>query len=259
MGAGAIGSSVCRAIARGEAGPVRVSAIAARPGSQSAHQLAAELGGITVVTDPVLLASMADIVVEAASQDAVRAYGVQLLDGGADLVVASVGALADPELRRALEAAAARSGTTVHLPSGAVGGLDALEAARLDRIDEVTLTTTKPPGGLGQPAARHGRATSASLLFEGSATRAAAELPANLNVAVLIGLASIGADRVHVRVVADPRATTNTHRIQARGAFGELDAVFRNLPSPGNPRTSYLAALSVIATLRRMSAPIRIG
>ena len=264
IGTGAIGSYVCRAIAQNPGWRLRLSGMAAHPESASAPRLARALGSVRVLRDPVDLATISDVVVEAASQEAVRQYAEDLLSRGVDLVVVSVGALAAPALLRRLEAAAMRSGAVVHVPSGAVGGLDALQSARLDRIDEVTLTTTKPPAALAirpgsDDASDGGQHDRTRVVFSGSATRAVTEFPSNVNVAAAIGLASIGCDRVRVRVVSDPDVAVNTHRVHARGAFGELEVILRNAASPANPRTSHLAALSVLATLRRMASPIRIG
>lgn len=194
------------------------------------------------------------VAVEVASQEAVRQLGERLLDAGIDLVVASVGALMDAALLERLREKAVRSGARIWIPSGAIGGLDAIWAAASGgALDEVSLVTRKPPQGLGM-----GDAGVPQVLFEGDAAEGVRRFPRNVNVAAALSLAGLGPQRTRVRVVADPQAPGNEHRIVARGPFGEVEMTFRNVPFTSNPRTSYLAALSILGLLRRMASPVQV-
>lgn len=250
LGCGAIGSAVARAADRmeGVTGLLVFDAVAG-----AAPRLASTLArGRAVATLDEGLAAC-DLVVECASQEAVVAHGERVLLAGKDLVLLSVGALGDDALRARLEAAARRTGRRVHVPSGAVAGVDGLRAAAEAGVDEVVLTTSKPPAGLGVDA------QSATTLFEGPAREAVKRYPKNVNVAATLALAGVGFDRTRVRIVADPALARNTHRIEVRGAFGEMTLTVANEPFPENPKTSWLAALSAIALLRRLVSPIVVG
>lgn len=196
----------------------------------------------------------ADVVVEAAAQDAVREVGERALDGGAVLVVMSVGALADDALARDLAKRAEETGGEIRVPSGAIGGLDAIAGAREAKLSSAKLVTTKPPASLGMDEVDAPRT-----LFEGPAREAVAEYPENVNVAAALSLAGLGFDGTRVEIVVDPSVRTNRHRVEVEGAFGELTVEVENVPSPENPKTSFLAALSAIGLLRRLGEPVRIG
>ena len=201
------------------------------------------------------LASGADIVVEAASQDAVRSFGKSILEAGRDMMVMSVGALADGAFLAELLQTAAKKGCRIYVPTGAIAGIDAIRSVR-NLLDSVTLTTTKNPKALaGAPFFETSRIrlddiAKSTVVYEGAAVEAVRAFPANVNVAAVLSLAGIGVDRTKVRIVADPQATTNRHEIVATGSFGEIRIMVDNVPSPGNPKTSFLAVLSAIECLR---------
>ncbi len=201
------------------------------------------------------LASGADIVVEAASQDAVRAFGRATLEAGKDMMIMSVGAVADGGFLAELLQAAAKKGCRIYVPTGAIAGIDAIRSVK-NLLDSVTLTTTKNPKALaGAPFFETSRIrlddiAKSTVVYEGAAAEAVRAFPANVNVAAVLSLAGIGVDRTKVRIVADPRATTNRHEIVAAGSFGEIRIMVDNVPSPGNPKTSFLAVLSAIECLR---------
>ena len=194
----------------------------------------------------------ADMVIEAASQEAVREYAMQVVKARKDLVVMSVGALADNGLRESLAKEAAAQGVRVIVPSGACGGFDALASAKYAEIAEVKLIATKPPKGLSDaPYVRDNGIDLSSIsrptvIFTGSAREAVRAFPTNVNIAATVSIAGIGFDRTVVEIVCDPFAKRNVHCLQARGSFGEFKCEFSNVPSPGNPKTSYIAALSAI-------------
>ena len=207
------------------------------------------------------LAEPLDVVVELAGQEAVRQHGEAVLLAGKDLLVLSIGALADDELCERLTRATGSNGAHLLLPSGAIGGLDALSSAALGGLDEVTLTTRKPPDALQTGTERDAALTEATdeavLLFEGPARDAVRHFPANVNVAAALSLAGVGFDRTQVRIYADPTVSRNTHEVRARGWFGELTFTIQNVPTE-NPKTGRITALSVLKTLRDLRAPVRL-
>jgi len=204
-----------------------------------------------------------DVVVEAASQQAVKLYAERVLEK-ADLMIMSVGALSDDELLKRVEMTAEKYGKKVYLPSGAVAGLDAIKSVS-ELAEDVVLTTRKNPISLkGAPFFEIKRInpdeiSKETILFEGSARQAVKLFPQNVNVAAAVSLAGIGFDRTKVRIIADPKLKTNIHEIWARGAFGEIVATTNNVPSPQNPKTSYLAALSAVRTLKNIRQRIVVG
>lgn len=261
IGYGTIGQTLADAIRSGNAGDVTLVAVLdvfdASP-----------FGGAP--GDPIyttgiaeFLAQDTDLVIEAASQTVLRKVARPVLVSGKYLMAMSVGAFANVEYLEEMRALALQHGRRIYLPSGAIGGLDALSAAAIDEIDEVVLTTAKPPGGL-QSVDLQSDVDLVSIqeptcVYEGSAFEAVQLFPKNVNVAAALSLAGIGEHKTRVRIVADPSATRNTHRVEARSRFGELTLELRLHPSPTNPRTSYLAALSAVRTLKNLTDPIRIG
>jgi len=201
------------------------------------------------------LASGADIIVEAASQDAVRTFGKSILEAGKDMMIMSVGALADSGFLAELLQVAAKKGCRIYVPTGAIAGIDAIRSVR-HLLDSVTLTTTKSPKALsGAPFFETSKIklddiTKSTVIYEGAAAEAVRAFPANVNVAAVLSLAGMGVDKTRVKIVADPQATTNQHEIVASGSFGEIKITVNNVPSPGNPKTSFLAVLSAIECLR---------
>lgn len=206
-----------------------------------------------------------DLVVESASQSAVSFIVPQALEAGCDVMILSVGALADKELREKLFELARKNNCKLYFPSGAVVGIDGLNSASSAGISSVTLTTRKPPSGLaGAPHIAAlgidlGKIEKETLLFEGPASEAVKAFPANVNVAATISLAGIGFEKTVVRVIADPSLSRNVHEIAVEGEFGKFTTRVENRPSPENPKTSYLAALSAISTLKKVLNPVQIG
>jgi aspartate dehydrogenase len=209
-----------------------------------------------------LLAYQPDLVVECAGQKAVSQYGSAVLDARINLMVISVGALADEKLRSGLEAAAMKNGAKVMIPAGALAGLDAISAARIDGLERVMLRTRKPPqswsGAPGVEGIDLGAITEPTAIFTGSAGEAARAFPKNANVAAAVALAGIGLEATKVELIADPGVTRNIHYIEASGAFGQLTVEVQAEPSPDNPKTSHLAALSIVRYLDRLTDAIMI-
>jgi len=180
-----------------------------------------------------LLAYKPKVVVEAASQQALKEYYDQILAADVDLIVMSTGALL------ALDTSSCR----VHFSSGAIGGLDALSSAALAGIDEVTLTSRKNPKALGK------NNTQKCIIYEGYAEEAAKLFPREMNVAATLAL-TVKPTKVRVCVFSDPAVKRNTHEIQMKWRFGEMLLRFANDPHPDNPHTSALAAWSAIKLLQ---------
>ena len=183
-----------------------------------------------------------DIIVEAASIKAVKEYGKIVVKEGKHLVVMSVGALLDEEFRKEIEEIAGRSGARIYVPSGAIGGIDAIKS--LPKDTDVKIITTKPASTLGVDAVKK------EVIFRGKASEAVEKFPRSMNVAAILSLVR-GRD-VDVEIIADPSTKRNTHRIVCSGSFGNIEIVVENKPSPYNPRTSYLACLSLIKLLNSL-------
>lgn len=262
VGCGAIGAEIAKAVDRGAIEARMVAVCDHNP--KTASELIDSLEHKPVKARLDELVSLSDIVVEAASQKAVPAVSRAALENGKSLMIMSVGALADGKLLSEVRRLAREHGSRVYLPSGAIAGLDGLKSASVGGISRITLTTTKNPLGLsGAPyILEKGIDLSAlsrpTLIFEGSALEAVKAFPANVNVAATLYLAA-GETHVQVKVVADPKIQINRHEITVEGDFGRMTATVENVLSPRNPKTSYLAALSAIATLRSIVEPVKIG
>ncbi len=213
-----------------------------------------------VQTLPALLAFKPDLVVECAGHSAVEAYAAPVLEAGIDLVLVSTGSLADETLWKKVSAAAARSTAKVRLVAGALPGVDALSAGKLAGLTKVTLQSSKPPKAWsGTPAEKtHDLAniTQRTVIFSGNAREAALTFPKNANVAATAALAGLGFEATTVMLVADPAVTQNVHHLQAEGAFGTLDLKIHANPSPDNPKTSHMAALSIMRVLENEATAI---
>lgn len=209
-----------------------------------------------------LLGWKPSLVVECAGHEALAEHGVAVLRNGIDLVVASVGALANRDLEQALRDAAARGGSHIRIPSGAIGGLDALAAARVGGLDAVRYAGRKPiPAWRGTPAEDVVDLDSldkAAVIFEGSAREAALTYPQNANVTAATALAGVGFDATRVTLFADPHARGNEHEIEAEGRFGRMKFSVVNAPLPENPKTSSLAAYSLVRCVIAPTESIRI-
>ena len=262
VGCGAIGAEIAKAVDSGAIDAKLVAVCDHNPAT--AAELIDSLQHKPVKVKLEELVSLSDVVVEAASQKAVPAIARATLEKGKKLMIMSVGALADREFFAEVKALAKEHGSLVYIPSGAISGLDGLKSASIGTIRSVTLTTTKNPLGLkGAPYILENKIdldalAGPTLIFEGSALQAVKAFPANVNVAATLFLAS-GEGEVRVKVVADPGIHVNRHEIVVEGDFGRISTIVENVPSPRNPKTSYLAALSAIATLRSIVEPVKIG
>ena len=205
------------------------------------------------------------IVVEAASQDAVKDVALSVLQNKRDLMIMSVGALLDESIYDILSDACSDFKKTIYLPSGAIAGLDGIKAVK-DELESLSITTTKHPRSLKgakffeTSKINLDKISSSTVIFEGIAKEAVSLFPANINVAALLSLSGIGSESTNVKIVADPNTDKNTHHIEAAGKFGKMTFTIENFPDPNNPKTSRLAILSAIETLRKYcSDDIQIG
>jgi aspartate dehydrogenase len=204
----------------------------------------------------------ADIVVEAAPAALFEQIAVPAIDAGRIFIPASVGALLP---RMYLVRRAKQTGARIVVPTGALLGLDAVRAAAEGRIDSITIETRKPPSGLvGAPyLVQHGievmDVTAPLRVFMGNAMDAAAGFPANVNVAAALALAGIGPVRTKVEIWADPSLTRNVHIIRVEAEAANFTMRIENVPSDENPRTGKITALSVLACLRGLVSPLKVG
>ncbi|PSL41543.1 aspartate dehydrogenase [Planomicrobium soli] len=195
-----------------------------------------------------------DIVVEASTVEAAGIYLKDVVTHKKDLIVSSVGVFKDAAFLDEIKGLAESAGTHVFLPSGAIGGLDVLQSAKAaGGLKRVQITTRKSPASLGMESDEE------EVLFEGSAYDAVEKFPKNVNVALVLALAGIGVKQTKVRVIVDPAIEQNTHTIEAEGDFGRMQLQVENHPMPSNPKTSLLAALSILAVLQNKGQALRIG
>jgi aspartate dehydrogenase len=265
LGGGTIGRLIVEHVARGELGDIEIVAIAGRSASSRAQALAREHALAFVESLAGLLETKPEVVVEAASHDAVREYCVPLLENGVGVIVLSGGALCDDQLRTRLEGAAERSRAMLYVPSGGIAGLDALKAACIAGVDEVRITVSKPAAAwknipyVEQLRIDLDRLTESQTLYDGPARGGVPLFPANVNIAAVLSMAGIGFDRTQLKVVADPALKHNTHLIEVRAASGNITVKLENVPAPENPKTAWLACYSALAALKLARSPVRYG
>jgi aspartate dehydrogenase len=258
-GLGAIGLSLARALDKGVPGLQLVS-VAARDHVGAEAKLAGFRAPPRVVALPAL--AEADIVVEAAPAAVFEQIAVAAIEAGRIFVPASVGALLP---RMHLVDRAQQTGARIVVPTGALLGLDAVRAAAEGLVESVIIESRKPPRGLeGAPyLVQHGidvsGITAPQRVFEGNAFDAAAGFPANVNVAAALALAGIGPLRTRVEIWADPTITRNTHTIRVEAQAARFTMTIENVPSPENPRTGQITALSMLACLRGLVATLKVG
>ena len=265
LGGGTIARMVLEHLGRGDMPGIEVVAICGRSAASRGAALAREFSVPYVIGAAALRAARPDAVLEAASHEAVGEQLVPLLESGISVIVLSAGALADDALRGRAEEAAARSGALLYVPSGGIGGLDALKGACAAGVDEVTIQVAKPPAawkGIPYVAALGvdlDRLAAPATLFEGAAREGVPHFPQNVNIAAVLSLAGIGFDRTRLKVIADPSLSHNTHTIRVSGASGRFSVVLENVPAPGNPKTAWLACYSALAALRELRSRHRYG
>jgi aspartate dehydrogenase len=259
-GFGAIGRVVAEHLDRGIDG-LRLAAVSARDVARAERAMVGFADPVPVL--PVAcLAEIADIVVECAPAAVLRDIATPALTAGRTLIVLSCGALLD---NFDLVDLARQERGHILVPTGALLGLDAVQAAAQGAISRVHMTTRKPPAGLDGAPHLVERGISvlgiaeAQRVFTGTAREAAKGFPANVNVAAALALAGIGPDRTTIEIWADPGIDRNIHRIEVEADSVRLAMQIENVPSLENPKTGRLTPLSVIALLRKLTSPLAIG
>ena len=259
-GLGTIGMPVAQALHEGIPG-LALTAIVSGRADVAERRLAAAGISIPVVTVSEL-ARMADVVVECAPARAFRSIAEPVLAAGRLLVTVSGAALLEaPDL----VAHAQKHGGRIILVTGALLGLDAVRAAAEGDIRSIRMISRKPPRSLrGAPYLEKAgidlnSITEATCVFRGSAGDGARGFPANVNVAAALSLAGIGPDKTELEIWADPGVARNTHRIEVEAESARFSMTIENVPSAENPATGRITPLSIIATLRSLAAPLRVG
>jgi aspartate dehydrogenase len=265
VGCGAIGTTLCKAITRGNIEGVKLVSVFDKHITQS-EALAESLHCTPEVETPQQMAEHVDLIIECASTRAVPEVATTALTNGCSVMIMSVGALTDNTLREKLVALAKKHKSKIYIPSGAVVGIDGIKAANIAGINRITLKTRKPPESLKdapyvqEKNIKLANIKKETLIFTGNVDEAIAAFPANINVAAILSLAA-GPEKsnIQVEIYADPSLKRNIHEITVEGSFGRFTATIENVPSPTNPKTSYLAALSAIATLKQITNPLQTG
>lgn len=257
LGWGAIGTAVARLLAD-SGSDARIVAVAARDVAK-ARARGGLPEGARLVSDPSELPPVdADLIVEAAGRDSVGPWARAALGAGVDFVVSSTSALADAEMLADLRALARSTGAQLIVHPGALGGIDALAAARYMGLTDVEHQIVKPPrawaGTEAETLCNLDALDGPTAFFSGTAAEAAARFPQNANVALTTALAGIGPDRTRITLVADPAAALNRHEIAASGAFGTLEVRIANTPLPENPKSSAMTALNLVRLIENRAA-----
>ena len=261
IGCGVIGSELAKACIEKFGEKVELAALC-DVDPKKAASLAARIGKNIPVLSIDSLIRKSDFVIEAASAAVSADIAKRAIKAGKDVIIMSVGGLINAQDIFEL---ARRKERYIFLPSGAISGLDGVKSASMAGIKSATLITRKPPGGLkGAPYIKANgidldSIKSETVIFQGSAKDAIKGFPANVNVSVALSLAGIGPERTEVKIITSPEYKTNSHEMILEGDFGRLTTKTENLPSPNNPKTSFLAALSGIATLKGALDYIKVG
>jgi aspartate dehydrogenase len=262
IGYGTIGRALSRAVRDGRAGDANLVAILGRDVDRMRKAGANEEQCKLTATPSEFFATEMDIAVEAAGHGALAQYAEEALLSGHDMLAVSVGALADEGLLTSIKRAATKSGRRLLIPSGALGGLDAISAGAVGAMDKVIITVRKPPAAWkGTPAedATGGAGNEPVCFYEGRAREAVMLFPQNINVVAALSLSGVGFERTEIKMYADPAVQHNTFEILARGEFGELQLVLKNRPYPENPKTGYLVVMSLIKSIRRLQETVVVG
>lgn len=235
---------------------IALTAVALREGSASSGMVPPGVARITRPED--WAAAAPDLVLECAGASALADWGAASLSRPRRLLVSSVGALMEDDLRLTLDAAARRSGARLIPTDGAVPGIGAAVAAAAGPGGRVRHLMVKPPAAwAGSPAAALldlGSVAERTVFFRGTAREAALKFPRNANVTAALALKGLGPDQTEVALAADPSAIVNGHSIEISGAFGHIALDYRSRALAANPRTSELTAITLVRELKELAA-----
>ena len=263
VGCGAIGSSLAQAVVKDFK---RVAQLVGLFDIQleKAQRLSQKLVGNKrlVLRSLEDLIKRVDLVIEASSAKAAWEIARKSLICGRQVMVMSVGGLADH--LEELVILTAKYNARIYFPSGAISGIDALKAANMGTVSKVILTTRKHPNafkGVDYVMKKFNLANikKDKVLFSGSAALAVKYFPQNVNVAAVLGLAGIGMQKTQVKIIASPSVKKNIHEVIIESEAAKIFTRTENILHPENPKTSFLAVLSAMATLKQILQPIKIG
>ncbi|MFH1856690.1 MAG: aspartate dehydrogenase [Candidatus Omnitrophota bacterium] len=261
VGCGTIGTELIKAIEKDFKGRMKLVAVCDADINKAASVIKT-LKRKTRILSLENLIKASDLIVEAASASVSAMVAKKALSAGKEAMIMSIGGLIN---RGDVFRLANKRKKNLYLPSGAVCGLDGVKSAKTAKIAEVILVTTKSPKALeGAPylikkKINLGLLKKEKVIFNGTAEDAIAGFPKNINVSAVLSLAGVGAKKTKVKIICSPNAKVNSHIIKVKGDFGEFTTQTNNLPSPGNPKTSYMAVLSAIATLNSITDYVKIG
>lgn len=262
LGCGAIGSRIARSIKSECDQDATVSALF-DINPVKAENLAKNLPCKNIIKHKYRdLLSASDIIVEAVNAPDTYQLVRQALLSKKDVLLMSVGKFIDSDPIIKL---AHKQGSLILIPSGAIAGIDAIKAAALGKIHQIVLTTRKPVYGFADNAYVQARRINLSqikketILFDGNVKEAVHCFPQNINVAATIALASGCKDKLRIRISTSPEFKVNSHEIEVVGEFGKITTKTENVVCPDNPKTSYLAVLSAIVTLKQYFQGVKIG
>lgn len=260
VGCGTIGSRLSCAINQ-EIPELNLKAVCDTQ-SEKAEKLASSLLPQPAVLDITKLIAAVDLVVECAAKEVVGALVAETLEQGKEIMVLSSSGLIG---REDLFALAFKRKRRIYIPSGALAGLDGVKSASVGKITSATLTIRKHPRGLeGAPYVVKNRINLGAvrkemLIFTGNVAQAVAGFPQNVNVAATLSLVSLGPEETVVKIIVNPKLKRNVHEMEVIGEFGRIYSSTENFLSPDNPRTSYLAVFSAIATLKSIVSVVKVG
>lgn len=261
IGAGAIGSALVKYVSENMTDKISaVNVFDMR--SHKSEELADRYPHATAFSSAEEASEGAALIIETAQGSAVGELMELAIERKKDLMVLSVGGLLG---RMSFAERMEQLGLKLILPSGAVAGIDAVKAARIAGIEELEITTRKSPASLeGAPYLAENDIDLAlvdaeQVVFDGSAREAIEAFPKNINIAVMLSIAGIGPERTKVRIIVSPKFTTNSHQVRFKGPAGEVVTTTWNVPSPENPKTSYMASLSAMASLEGYFSYRKVG
>jgi len=261
IGCGNIGHEIAQAVDKGDINVTLYACCDLDKGKYDA--LMSKFKNISpVFTGMEELIKSCDLVVECAHKDVVKDVFTFSIKYHRDTMFLSAGGVLE---NLDLVEEARKKMINIYVPSGAVVGLDGLDAAKYQGLRKVTLITRKPPKAFKGVKSLKDRGIDVDNIktetgvYDGSAREAVKEFPQNINVAATLSLAGVGADKTSVKIIIDPFISNNIHEIIVEGDFGRFRAITENLPSPNNPKTSYLTSLSTIVMIKKIVEPIHIG
>jgi aspartate dehydrogenase len=261
IGYGTLGKNISELIESNQAGDVVLTTILVRTPPSPLDKTP---DNCTITTnEEVFFKQDLDIIIEAAGHNALQLYGEKALSSGSNLIILSVGALANIDFYESLQAAATKNNKQIIIPSAAIAGLDRIAAGVLGEIEKITLITRKQPkswyGTIAEEKVDLETITEPYCIFDGNARDAAKLFPENVNVSAALSIAGIGFEKTTVQVYVDPTIHMNTHTIVAKGFFGQVEISVQNKPYKENPKSSPIVAMSVAKVLRNLTTSVVIG